>query len=133
MDGATIYALATPAPSRGAPGAVSIVRLSGPRAAEAVIFLTEPRAFARGHSAREPALPAPRHMALRTVLDPVSGEKIDSALVVWFEAPRSETGETMAELHLHGGRAVANAVLAALGKLGICRLAEPPSAYGISQ
>ena len=125
MDGATIYALATPAPSRGAPGAVSIVRLSGPRAAEAVIFLTEPRAFARGHSAREPALPAPRHMALRTVLDPVSGEKIDSALVVWFEAPRSETGETMAELHLHGGRAVANAVLAALGKLGICRLAEP--------
>ena len=42
---ATIYALGTPTPSRGAPGAVSVIRLSGPRAPEALIFLTEPKAF----------------------------------------------------------------------------------------
>jgi len=125
MDGTTIYALGTPTPSRAHPGALSVIRLSGPRAADALIFLTEQKAFERGRSARDPALPAPRRLALRTLLDPVSGETIDRGLVVWFEAPHTETGETMAELHLHGGRAVANAALAAIQKLGFCRLAEP--------
>ncbi|CAN5606189.1 tRNA uridine-5-carboxymethylaminomethyl(34) synthesis GTPase MnmE [soil metagenome] len=125
MDGTTIYALGTPTPSRAHPGALSVIRLSGPRAADALIFLTERKAFARGHSARDPALPEPRRMALRTMLDPVSGEKIDRGLVVWFEAPNTETGETMVELHLHGGRAVATAALAAIQRLGFCRLAEP--------
>ena len=121
----TIYALATPTPSRAHPGAISVIRLSGPRAAEALIFLTEPRAFERGHSARDPALPEPRRMALRSVLDPKSGEAIDRGLVVWFEAPHTETGETMAELHLHGGRAVVGGALEAIRRLGFCRLAEP--------
>ncbi|MBV8394516.1 MAG: tRNA uridine-5-carboxymethylaminomethyl(34) synthesis GTPase MnmE [Alphaproteobacteria bacterium] len=125
MQAETIYALATPVPSRAHPGAVSVIRLSGARAADALIFLTERRAFARGRSARDPSLPAPRRLTLRTVLDPVSEEVIDRALVVWFEAPNSETGETMAELHLHGGRAVVNAALEALAKLGFCRLAAP--------
>ena len=125
MDGTTIYALATPTPSRARPGAISVIRLSGPRAADALIFLTERRAFERGHSARDPALPEPRRMALRTLLDPLSGEAIDRGLVVWFEAPQTETGETMAELHLHGGRAVVGGALEAIGKLGFCRLAEP--------
>ena len=125
MDDTTIYALGTPTPSRAHPGALSVIRLSGPRAADALIFLTEPKAFDRGRSARDPALPEPRRLALRTVLDPLSGEKIDRGLVVWFEAPHTETGETMAELHLHGGRAVANAALAAIQRLGFCRLAEP--------
>src|SRR5262249_36176464 len=39
--------------------------------------------------------------------------------------PSSETGEMMAELHLHGGRAVVNGVLEAIRKLGFCRMAEP--------
>lgn len=121
----TIYALGTPAPSRGRPGALSVIRLSGPRAPDALIFLTEPKAFERGHSARDPALPAPRHMVLRRLLDPLTGEMIDRGLAVWFEAPHSETGEMMAELHLHGGRAVVGAALEAIGKLGFCRLAEP--------
>ena len=125
LENATIYALATPTPSRAHPGAISVIRLSGPRAAEALIFLTERRAFERGRSARDPALPASRHMALRTVLDPLSGEAIDRGLVVWFEAPNTETGETMAELHLHGGRAVVGAALEAIRRLGFCRLAEP--------
>lgn len=125
MDGSTIYALATPTPSRAHPGAISVIRLSGPRAADALIFLTEARAFERGHSARDPALPEPRRMVVRTVLDPLSGEVIDRGLVVWFEAPHTETGETMAELHLHGGRAVVGGALEAIGKLGFCRLALP--------
>ena len=125
MDGTTIYALATPTPSRARPGAISVIRLSGPRAADALIFLTERRAFERGHSARDPALPEPRRMVLRTLLDPLTGEAIDRGLVVWFEAPQTETGETMAELHLHGGRAVVGGALEAIGKLGFCRLAEP--------
>jgi tRNA modification GTPase len=121
----TIYALGTPAPSRVHPGAISVIRLSGPRAPDALVFLTEAHAFRRGHSARDRALPAPRRMAVRTILDPLSGEAIDRGLVVWFEAPNSETGEMMAELHLHGGRAVVGAALDAIGKLGFCRLAEP--------
>ncbi len=125
MDDKTIYALGTPTPSRASPGALSVVRLSGSRADDALIFLTERRAYERGHSARDPALPEPRRMALRPVIDPVTGEEIDKGLAVWFAAPNSETGETMAELHLHGGRAVVNATLAALGKLDFCRLAEP--------
>src|SRR5262245_3964362 len=124
MDGSTIYALGTPTPSRAQPGALAVIRVSGPRAADALIFLTEARAFERGHSARDPALPEPRRLLVRSILDPVSGETIDRGLVVWFQAPNSETGETMAELHLHGGRGVVGAALAALGKLGFCRLAE---------
>ena len=125
MDGTTIYALGTPVPSRAHPGALSVIRLSGPRAPEVLVFLTEPRAFERGHSARDPALPEPRRMVVRTLYDPLSGEAIDRGLAVWFEAPNTETGEMMAELHLHGGRAVVSAALEAIGKLGLCRLAEP--------
>ncbi len=125
MDGTTIYALGTPVPSRAHPGALSVIRLSGPRAPDVLVFLTEPRAFERGHSARDPALPEPRRMVVRTIYDPLSGEAIDRGLAVWFEAPHSETGEMMAELHLHGGRAVVSAALEAIGRLGLCRLAEP--------
>jgi tRNA modification GTPase len=121
----TIYALGTPAPSRAHPGALAVIRFSGPRAPDALVFLTEPKAFERGSSARDPALPAPRHMVLRSLLDPSSGETIDRGLAVWFEAPHSETGEMMAELHLHGGRAVVGGALEAIGRLGFCRLAEP--------
>jgi tRNA modification GTPase len=59
------------------------------------------------------------------VRDPESGETIDEALALWFPAPRSETGEDVAELQLHGGQAVIAGVLDALGKIEGCRLAEP--------
>ena len=114
MDGPTIYALGTPAPSRAHPGALAVVRLSGPRAADVLLLLT-----------KSATLPTPRRLVLRTLCDPSTGEAIDRGLVVWFEAPHTETGEPMAELHLHGGRAVVGAALEAIRRLGFCRLAEP--------
>ncbi len=62
---------------------------------------------------------------LARVRDPASVEVIDEALALWFPGPRSETGEDMAELQLHGGHAVIAAVLDALGAIDGCRLAEP--------
>ena len=70
-------------------------------------------------------VPEPRKAALAWVRDPASGEAIDEALVLWFAAPHSETGEDVAELQLHGGHAVIGAVLDALGALDGCRMAEP--------
>ena len=113
MSDATIYALGTPTPTRAHPGALAVVRVSGPRAADVVELLT-----------RKP-LPTPRRLALRTLLDPSTGEAFDKGLVAWFAAPNTETGEPMAELHLHGGRAVVGAALDAIAHLGFCRLAEP--------
>jgi tRNA modification GTPase len=58
------------------------------------------------------------------VRDPKTGAIIDEALALWFPAPNSETGEDMAELQVHGGRAVIAAVLAALAKVAGLRHAE---------
>ena len=55
---------------------------------------------------------------------PDGGEDIDDAIALWFPAPGSVTGEDVAELQVHGGRAVAAALIAALGRMGL-RLAEP--------
>jgi len=103
----TIFALSS---GRG-PAAIAVVRISGPRAGEALKLLTG-------------KLPTPRQAALARVRDPASGEPIDQALVLWFPAPQSETGEDVAELQLHGGRAVIAATLAALARLPGLRLAE---------
>src|SRR5271169_2573994 len=67
----------------------------------------------------------PAAIAVARVCDPASGEPIDEALVLWFPGPRSETGEDMAELQVHGGHAVVAAVLHALGEIEGCRPAEP--------
>ena len=58
------------------------------------------------------------------MLDPETGEHLDDGLVLWFPAPRSATGEDVAEFHVHGSRAVLGAVMRVLGRLGM-RLAEP--------
>jgi tRNA modification GTPase len=107
-DPDTIFALST-APGRAG---VAVVRISGPRAGAILDVMA-------------PARPANRYAALRRVRDPETGEPIDDALVLWLEAPRTETGENMAELHLHGGPAIVKATLAALSRQPQCRLAEP--------
>jgi tRNA modification GTPase len=102
----TVFALATAAGR----AAVAVVRLSGP----------ETGAILRGLGARSLK---PRMAALRTLKGP-DGETIDRALVLWFPAPASYTGEDAGELHLHGGAAVTDAIMAALAQLG-ARMAEP--------
>jgi tRNA modification GTPase len=70
-------------------------------------------------------LPAPRQATLCRLQHPISKQLLDQALVLYFPAPHSYTGEAVAELHLHGGRAVVQAVLACLEQQADCRLAEP--------
>ncbi|MDZ4736332.1 MAG: tRNA uridine-5-carboxymethylaminomethyl(34) synthesis GTPase MnmE [Rhodospirillaceae bacterium] len=115
-DRDTIYAPATAAGR----AAVAVVRLSGPRSRDALL------AIAGG--ARN-MLPPPREAAFRRLRDPAIGlgpeSVIDEALVLWLPGPRSETGEDMAELQFHGGRAVMAAVLALLARIDGLRLAEP--------
>jgi len=102
----TIFASAT-APGRAA---VAVVRVSGPGSRAALTSLAG-------------KTPAPRHAAVRTLHD-AAGVALDQALVLWFPAPASYTGEDCAEFHLHGGQAVVGAVLESLGAQGL-RLAEP--------
>jgi tRNA modification GTPase len=66
-----------------------------------------------------------REAVLRRLHDPQTHELIDHAVVLRFEAPHSFTGEDVVEFHTHGGRAVTQALLAALGRLPGFRLAEP--------
>jgi tRNA modification GTPase len=68
------------------------------------------------------ALPQPRHGTLRRLA--FGGAEIDHGLLLWFPAPHSYTGEDVAEFHLHGGRAVREALFSALSELGL-RPAEP--------
>jgi tRNA modification GTPase len=103
----TIFAVSSGAP----PAAIAVLRLSGPQAFEAVRHLA-------GN------LPEPRRAALRTLRDPASGAELDRALLLCFPGPNSATGEDLAELHLHGGRAVVRAVEAALAVLPGLRAAE---------
>jgi tRNA modification GTPase len=107
VDRDTIFALSSGRP----PAAVAVIRVSGPRAGFALEQLIG-------------RLPAPRRASLARVRDPANAEVIDEGLALWFPAPRSETGEDMAELQVHGGRAVIAALLAALGKLPGLRSAE---------
>ncbi|PZN98711.1 MAG: tRNA uridine-5-carboxymethylaminomethyl(34) synthesis GTPase MnmE [Hyphomicrobiales bacterium] len=89
---------------------VAVVRVSGPR----VRFVLETIAG---------FLPPPRQAVLRRLRDG-TGEIIDSALVLYFPAPASFTGEDVAEFHIHGSRAVLARLLAVLCALPGLRLAE---------
>lgn len=105
----TIYALS----SAGGKAAVAVVRLSGPGAAAAILALT-------GRA------PGPARVAdLRALRDPADGGVLDRALILWFAGPYSVTGEDVAEFQVHGGPAVVEGVLAALGRLPGMRLAAP--------
>lgn len=105
MNSDTVFALATP-PGRGA---IAVLRLSGPGVDAALTALG-----AGGLT--------PRMASLRTLTH--DDETLDRALVLRFPGPASYTGEDCAELHLHGGRAVIEAVSLALLALGL-RPAEP--------
>ncbi|MBN8958404.1 MAG: tRNA uridine-5-carboxymethylaminomethyl(34) synthesis GTPase MnmE [Rhizobiales bacterium] len=91
--------------------AIAVIRISGPRARF-------------GLETTIGRVPSPRRASLATVRDPTTKEPIDQALALWFPGPETETGEDMAELHTHGGRAVVEATLTALTGLEGFRLAE---------
>jgi tRNA modification GTPase len=103
----TIFALSSGAP----PAAIAVVRISGPAAFDAV------RALAG-------ALPPPRRASLRKLHD-ADGVLLDEALALVFPGPATATGEDLAELHLHGGRAVVRGVEQSLLAIPGLRKAEP--------
>ena len=107
MTRETIFALSSGRP----PAAIAVVRVSGSSAGAALKALTG-------------KVPDPRKAALAQIRG-ASGDIIDQALVLWFPAPHSETGEDVAELQLHGGRAVIAGVLSALSRIEGLRPAEP--------
>lgn len=102
----TIYALSSGAP----PAAIAIVRISGPQAGETLAALAG-------------VLPPSRRASYRRIVDR-GGDMLDHAMLLWLPGPDTATGEDLVELHLHGGRAVVAATLAALADRGL-RLAEP--------
>jgi tRNA modification GTPase len=108
MD-STIFALASAAGRAG----VAVLRLSGPAAGQVITTLT-------GR-----VLPPARRMMRARLIDPRDGRLIDDGLAVWFPGPASFTGEDIAELHVHGGRAVIAALLDCLAAQPDCRLAAP--------
>jgi tRNA modification GTPase len=91
--------------------AIAIVRISGPSARF-------------GLETTIGRIPTPRRASLATIRDPQTKAPIDQALALWFPGPETETGEDMAELHVHGGRAVVAATLEALIGLEGFRPAE---------
>ena len=103
----TIFALS----SGRLPAAIAVVRISGPNT----------RA---GLDALIAKLPEPRYAGLRKLRHPHTRAVLDEALVLWFPGPNTETGEDMAELHLHGGRAVVAAVMDVLAGVTGLRPAE---------
>ncbi len=104
----TIFALSSGAP----PAAIAIIRISGSAAFGAVATLAG-------------RVPVPRRASLTQLKHPANGEILDSALVIVFPGPDSASGEDLAELHLHGGRAVVRAVENALSSVPGLRQAEP--------
>src|SRR3954464_11587038 len=102
----TIFALSSGRP----PSALAVVRVSGPGASLVLTTLAG-------------KLPAPRQ-ASRRVLQ-AGAQPIDDSVVLWFPGPGSATGEDVAEFHVHGGRAVLAALVAALSSLENMRAAEP--------
>lgn len=102
----TIFALSSGAP----PAAIAIIRISGPAAFGAVQLLAR-------------RVPESRRASLATLMD-AAGAELDRALILTFPGPDSVTGEDLAELHLHGGRAVVRVIEGALAAMPELRQAE---------
>ena len=105
----TIYALST---GPGVSG-IAVIRISGPETAKVIKLLTDKD------------LPNPRMATLRKINKINTSELIDEGLILWFPGPESYTGEDMAEIQVHGSKAVIDALHASISKVENCRLAEP--------
>ena len=105
----TIYALST---GPGISG-IAIIRVSGKDTKKVIQLLTNM------------AIPEPRVATLRKINKINTSELIDEGIILWFPGPGSYTGEDMAELHVHGSKAVIDALHASISEVENCRLAEP--------
>ncbi|MDC0391801.1 tRNA uridine-5-carboxymethylaminomethyl(34) synthesis GTPase MnmE [Candidatus Pelagibacter ubique] len=104
----TIYALST---GPGISG-IAIVRVSGEDTKKVIELLTNAK------------LPKPRVATLRKINKINTSELIDEGIILWFPGPESYTGEDMAEFHIHGSKAVIDALHHSISKIENCRLAE---------
>ena len=105
----TIYALST---GPGLSG-VAVIRVSGEESKRVIELLTNK------------PLPAPRVASLRNISKINTLELIDEGIILWFPGPHSYTGEDMVEFHIHGSKAVIEAVHSSISKIDNCHLAEP--------
>ncbi len=105
----TIYALSS---GPGLAG-ISVIRVSGNLTKKVILDLTNE------------VLPEPRMATKRKFKKISNNELIDEGILIWFPGPRSYTGEDMAEFHVHGSRAVIEAMHLSISKIDGCRLAEP--------
>ena len=105
----TIYALST---GPGASG-VAIIRISGPDTLKVIKLLTNKE------------VPRPREATLRKINNINTSELIDEGIVLWFPGPESYTGEDMAEIQVHGSKAVIDAIHKNISNIENCRFAEP--------
>ena len=105
----TIYALSS---GPGISG-VAVIRVSGEKTKEVIKKITGRK------------LPKPRMACLNKIIEIKTKELIDEGIVIWFPGPNSYTGEDMAEIHVHGSRAVIKSILDNISKINSCRLAEP--------
>lgn len=103
----TIFALSSGAP----PAAIGVIRISGPKAGNALEKLAG-------------SLPAPREPSVRKLRDH-DQSILDIALIVWFPGERTATGEDLAEIHCHGGKAVVAGILTELSRIDGLREANP--------
>jgi len=92
---------------------VAVIRISGPDTKKIISEVTDG------------VFPKPRMATLRKINNINTSELIDEGIILWFPGPQSYTGEDMAEIHVHGGKAVILAVQNEIAKMKNCRLAEP--------
>jgi tRNA modification GTPase len=105
----SIYALST---GPGISG-IAVVRVSGKETSKVIKLLTGKN------------VPKPRVATLRKISKINTSELIDEGIILWFPGPESYTGEDMAEIQVHGSKAVIEAIHTSISKIENCRLAEP--------
>ena len=104
----TIYSLSS---GPGISG-IAVIRVSGQETSKVLKLLT-------GKS-----VPKPRTATLRKINKINTSELIDEGIILWFPGPQSYTGEDMAEIQVHGSKAVVDALHSSISKIKNCRLAE---------
>jgi tRNA modification GTPase len=105
----TIYALSS---GPGVSG-IAVIRISGQETSKAIELLTGK------------PVPKPRVATLRKINKINTSELIDEGIILWFPGPESYTGEDMAEIQVHGSKAVVDALHSTISNIENCRLAEP--------